>query len=571
MKARHATLALALVVAGANAAGDIANTPHNFTPSGPGTIKNSSDVGLCVYCHTPHRAAQTRALWNRNLSAAAYDPYRSSTLRAHIGQPTGSSRLCLSCHDGTIALGNVLFAPGQPIDPLPPLQGRARVGTDLFDDHPVSFVFDDALAAANGELNSPTALTGAIRLDRNGELQCTTCHDPHQDANPKFLVTSNRDAALCVACHAKRGWTVSSHASSSAVWNGQGVDPWPGSAFRSVRENGCLSCHDPHSAAHPERLLARSPTEQVCLTCHNGNVARTRVDAQLLKPEHHPVVETSGIHDPAEDPRAMSRHAFCADCHNPHAVSATTAQAPDVAGMQRFVKGLDITGTPIPEAHFAYEACFRCHGVAQQSTPRVVRLDHETNVRLETQPGNLSFHPITAVGTNPSAQTLRPPLTPSSRIYCHDCHNTDDAVRPGPATARGPHGSAHAPILERSYSLADPTPFDTATYAMCFKCHDYSVLRDDAAFPHKKHLENADAPCAACHDPHGSRSSTHLINFLSFDANGAQVVTPSRSTGRLEFQDLGNGEGRCYLMCHGEDHCPREYQGPDKSFIGSCP
>jgi predicted CXXCH cytochrome family protein len=568
---RAIALGVSLSIVAASASGDIGNTLHNFTPSGPGTIKNTSDVGLCVYCHAPHRAGQTRALWNRNLSAAAYDPYTSSTLRANVGQPTGSSRLCLSCHDGTIALGNVLHAPGQVVDPIAPLQGRARLGTDLFDDHPVSFVYDDALAAANGELNSPAVLTGAIRLDRNGELQCTTCHDPHQDANPKFLVTSNRDAALCVTCHAKRGWTGSSHATSQATWNGQGTDPWPGSAFHNVAENGCLSCHDPHSAAHPERLLAREPTEQVCLACHNGNVARTRVDVQLQKPEHHPVVETSGIHDPAEDPRTMSRHAFCADCHNPHAVSAATAQAPDVAGKQRFVTGLDTTGTPIPEARAAFEVCLKCHGVTAQPTPRVVRLDHETNVRLETHPGNLSFHPITAVGTNPSVQTLIPPLTPSSRIYCHDCHNTNDARNPLPSTARGPHGSIHAPILEREYSLADPTSFDTSTYAMCFKCHDYDVLRDDAAFPHKKHLENADAPCAACHDPHGSRSSTHLINFLSFDVNGSQVVRPSQSTGRLEFQDLGNGEGRCYLTCHGEDHCPREYQGPDKSFIGSCP
>jgi predicted CXXCH cytochrome family protein len=563
-------LALTLLLLATGARGDVAQTLHNFTPSGPGTLKNAAAIGLCVYCHAPHRAGQTRALWNRELSAASYDPYQSSTLHVSLGQPTGSSRLCLSCHDGTLALGHVLHAPGQAIDPLPPVQGRVRLGTDLRDDHPVSFVYDSALASANGELNPPSSLTGPVKLDRNSEVQCTSCHDPHTDANPKFLVGSNRNAALCVACHAKRGWTGSSHATSAATWNGAGTNPWPGSAFATVAENACLSCHDPHSAARPERLLARSPDEQVCLACHNGNVARTRIDTQLLKPEHHPVIETSGIHDAAEDPRTMSRHAFCADCHNPHAVSSAPAQAPELPGVQRFVSGLDLSGTPVHEAAWAYEVCFKCHGVAQQTAPRVVRLDHETNVRLETHPGNASRHPVTAVGTNPSVVTLRPPLTAASRIYCHDCHNTDNAPNPSPSTARGPHGSIHAPILEREYSLRDPTPFDTGAYAMCFKCHDYGRLRDDAAFPHKKHLENADAPCAACHDPHGSRASTHLINFLLLDANGSQVVQPSPSTGRLEFQDLGNGQGRCYLACHGEDHCPREYQGPDKSFIGDC-
>lgn len=563
-------LALSALLTPAAPQADVANTLHNFTPSGPGTVRNASPVGLCTFCHTPHRAAKTTALWNRALSTANYDPYQSSTLRAFVGQPTGSSRLCLSCHDGTIALGNVLHAPGQVIDPLPPLQGRVRLGTDLRDDHPISFVFDDALASANGELAPPGALIGSVRLDRNGEVQCTSCHNPHEDRNPKFLVVSNQSAALCTTCHTKRGWTGSSHATSSATWNGVGRDPWPGSPFRTVGENGCLSCHDPHSAAEPERLLARTPVEQVCLGCHDGNVARTRVDVQLQKPEHHPVIETSGIHDPPEDPRTMSRHVFCADCHNPHAVSANVAAAPDVSGRQHFVRGVDTGGVPIQEARFAYEVCFKCHGIAEQPSPRVVRLDHVTNVRLETHPGNPSFHPVTAVGTNPNVTSLVPPLLPTSRIYCHDCHNTDDARDPAPSTAKGPHGSMNAPILERSYPLVDFVQFDTSTFGMCFKCHSYGVLRDDAPFPHKKHLENADAPCAACHDPHGSRTSTHLINFLRFDTVGREVVRPSLFTGRLEFQDLGNGRGRCYLTCHDQDHCPREYIGPDKSFIGDC-
>jgi len=560
---------LALAVA-APASGDVANTLHNLTPTGTGAVKNPGPVGLCTFCHTPHRAFQTRALWNRDLPTQIYTPYLSSTLIASVGQPTGSSRLCLSCHDGTVALGNVLHAPGQSIAPLPPLQGRVLLGTDLTDDHPVSFVFDDQLAASNGELVPPALLTGPVQLDRNNEVQCTSCHNPHEDRFPKFLVTDNRNAALCTTCHAKQGWAGSSHATSSATWNGSGTDPWPGSAFGNVAENGCLSCHDPHSAAEPERLLARTPNEEVCLACHNGNVATTDVDSELQKPEHHPIFETSGIHDPPENPLAMSRHAFCADCHNPHSVNNSTAQAPDPSGAQQNVRGLDLSGVPITPSTFAYEVCFKCHGVAEQVSPRVIRLDHVTNIRLETHPGNLSYHPVTAIGTNPGAITLIPPLSASSRIYCHDCHNTDEATSSSPSVPLGPHGSIHAPILEGSYPLVDFVSFDPAVYDLCFKCHDWNTLEDDAAFVHKKHLENADAPCAACHDPHGSRGSTHLINFLRFDAAGTEVVRPSISTGRLEFQDLGTGIGRCYLTCHGEDHCPREYDGPDKTFIGDC-
>ena len=81
---------------------------------------------------------------NRSVPAGAYVIYRSSSLRANVGQPTWTSKLCLSCHDGTIALGSVLSRPS-PItfagggDRIPP--GSTNLGTDLSDDHPISFVY----------------------------------------------------------------------------------------------------------------------------------------------------------------------------------------------------------------------------------------------------------------------------------------------------------------------------------------------------------------------------------------------------------------------------------------------
>jgi len=569
---RRSILALGagLLVAG-GAAADVVNTLHNLTPTGPGSVKNPDPVGLCRFCHTPHRATQTRALWNRDLPPTAYTIYGSSTLLAATGQPTGSSRLCLSCHDGTVAIGAVAHAPGEIIAPLPPLEGRTLIGTDLRNDHPVSFVYDDALASLNGELVSPETLTGNVRLDSTQQVQCTSCHDPHSDSLPKFLVEPVQNGTLCVSCHSKNGWLESSHALSTATWNGEGQNPWPAGPFGTVAENACLNCHTPHAAPHAERLLVRNPPESVCLACHNGNVAATDVETQLLKPNHHPVVETSGIHDPPEDPLFMQRHVFCADCHNPHAVNPTPASPPTVPGVQQHVRGVDLGGTPIPEAQFAYEVCFKCHGLAEAPSPRVIRHDNVTNVRLEIHSSNPSYHPVTAIGTNPNAITLRPPLTPSSQIFCHDCHNTDDSQSPPPDVALGPHGSFHEPILARAYPLTDFVSESPAAYALCYGCHDRDILENDANFEHKKHLQSADAPCAACHDPHGSRNNTHLINFLLFDAVGNTVVTPSPSTGRLEYNDLGGNRGECYLMCHGEDHCPRSYVGSDEGVIGDCP
>ncbi|HEX6570602.1 MAG TPA: hypothetical protein VF055_01175, partial [Steroidobacteraceae bacterium] len=106
----------------------VALTVHNLTPGGPGQLKETRPTGLCVYCHTPHNADPTIALWNRNMPAVTYQLYTSSTLQAAPNQPTGSSRLCLSCHDGILALGNLRVAPpGEELD-LGPMTGRRRLG-----------------------------------------------------------------------------------------------------------------------------------------------------------------------------------------------------------------------------------------------------------------------------------------------------------------------------------------------------------------------------------------------------------------------------------------------------------
>jgi len=117
MKRRIGLMVALVMVAGsvwAERISDIRNTPHNLSVSGPGTVKATSETQVCVFCHTPHGATQgVTPLWNRQLSNQTYTPYTSSSLDANaiqgsLDQPGGSSKLCLSCHDGTIALGSVL-------------------------------------------------------------------------------------------------------------------------------------------------------------------------------------------------------------------------------------------------------------------------------------------------------------------------------------------------------------------------------------------------------------------------------------------------------------------------------
>ena len=75
--------------------------------------------------------------------------------------------------------------------------GPSRLWTDLSDDHPVSFVYDADLVQKKLELTLPSLLPPQIRLDGSGQVQCTACHDPHDDTFGKFLVMSNKCSYLC--------------------------------------------------------------------------------------------------------------------------------------------------------------------------------------------------------------------------------------------------------------------------------------------------------------------------------------------------------------------------------------
>ena len=90
------------VPAQADRISDIRNTKHNLSVTGPGEVRAVSEDEVCVFCHTPHGANNTvpTPLWNRDLGDSNfYDPYQSSSLDAiGIGQPGGTSKLCLSCH-----------------------------------------------------------------------------------------------------------------------------------------------------------------------------------------------------------------------------------------------------------------------------------------------------------------------------------------------------------------------------------------------------------------------------------------------------------------------------------------
>lgn len=199
----------------------VVSTVHNLSASGPGEIRAVSEPQVCKFCHVPHNAMTPSPLWGHTLSNARYDvPVLRAAGQGPAPQPDGSSRLCLSCHDGTIALGDVA-GEAIPIRMAGTNQlGRGRrgfLGTDLSGSHAVSFVVPDGnpLSSDDGDSDMGLRSLAAIRADREvkldarGKMQCTTCHDPHADRYyqpgrvPRFWVKSTVDE-VCLTCHAPR-------------------------------------------------------------------------------------------------------------------------------------------------------------------------------------------------------------------------------------------------------------------------------------------------------------------------------------------------------------------------------
>lgn len=411
-----ALLLLAPALARAERISDIANTKHNFSATGNSDVRATSEDELCVFCHTPHGAnkAAGAPLWNRALTGTSYTPYKSKSLdTVGLDQPGGSSKLCLSCHDGMIALGNVNVLNGALTDQntstadidftgtgaggvIPPGEGTQTgftrsLGTDMTNDHPISFTYDDALANLDGELRSPLTeshignrVAGVFPLVplENGQLQCTSCHDPHirdtVENNIKFLrlnrfqktptvsgAFDKDNDIICLACHDKKGWAQSAHTHNlvaNETYEPAAAARRDFNANMPVWQASCLNCHDTHTVQGAQRLLregtdsgltpksgGNSAIEETCYQCHSStgavlnfqgsaDFAVPNIKSQFLLARRMPIADQPEVHDigtgsepkPGKDfleSRTLlgylapaNRHVECTDCHNPHRV-----------------------------------------------------------------------------------------------------------------------------------------------------------------------------------------------------------------------------------------------------------
>ena len=159
-------LVFAIWLAGPVSAGtaDVINSSHNLSASGPGVVQ-SSETQVCIFCHAPHNVfPDIQPLWNRFMPTQSYNPYSSTTMKASAGMPGQISKMCLSCHDGTVALGQTITSGIIPTTGA--LSLAKNLTTDLSDDHPISFSL-----ANNGELSPNLFLSPPVTGDPTVKLR----------------------------------------------------------------------------------------------------------------------------------------------------------------------------------------------------------------------------------------------------------------------------------------------------------------------------------------------------------------------------------------------------------------
>lgn len=542
-----------LAGAGSVAAAGIVNTKHNLSVSGPGTVKSTSETQVCVFCHTPHNASPATPLWGHVQSGQTYTLYNSSTMTSAVGQPDGVSKLCLSCHDGTVAIGSIVtgMVSMTGVD----AQGRllasssANFTANLSNDHPVSFT-----PGINPELSTPGS-TDLVQY-KSGKLQCTSCHNPHDNTNGYFLVKPNDDGTygsqICLSCHAKKiGWSTGIHRNNNSptkLYNG-----------KTVALNACASCHKVHGAQQGVRLLkgddatGAATEEAVCYNCHNGTVASDK-KTEFAKTYKHPVTSTTGVHDAAEsyksgDPAKTARHAECADCHDPHAAlnaapplasGAPSGGLENVSGV-----GVDYTGVPAwgspafvqkSQVTKEFELCFKCHssynyGVAPPTSPSLGQA--QTNLAVEFNPANASYHNIGVPGAARKASgkgIYLLGMNASTILTCSSCHGSNSATIANSTVPTAVHASTNAFILKAPFSTT--TGSTTASNNdLCFKCHDRGTYGGGTNTSPSatgfsdgsKNLHNLGGrvgqkhrvACVACHSavPHGYNRARLLVKY----------------------------------------------------------
>jgi hypothetical protein len=233
-------LTAANAFAGAAAGTGVVNSKHDMRAyAAANGGERDQYERVCAYCHTPHHALEEpngdyAPLWSREFSQVSFDGYQSVTFSqsaAVVDPVAGPSRLCMSCHDGAVAID--AYYGKSTTDSTMTFDtdefGHIAVGLEpqtLTNDHPIGFNYDLARAADlslgdgiesadvatfNGGTRVRDVLFNFDGAGVNEMMTCATCHEVHNsaqvdssDANTGwFLYGTQTDSRFCTTCHLK--------------------------------------------------------------------------------------------------------------------------------------------------------------------------------------------------------------------------------------------------------------------------------------------------------------------------------------------------------------------------------
>jgi hypothetical protein len=223
--------------AGTAPASGIYQTPHDIRNSM--SLTETQDR-LCAYCHTPHHALDNTLgpLWAHAVTTENPTPYSSPSFDskgiAINDAYMGDTRLCMSCHDGTVAVDSYYGNTGSNyIRTGTGFMDNPNVGGNMSQNHPIGFDLTAVIAAGTGAGGSPnlnsslttastyrgnsnTNVTIGSRLFGGQYMTCRTCHDVHNQKNSTansiktgtphfFLLGGQLNSGLCITCHNQAG------------------------------------------------------------------------------------------------------------------------------------------------------------------------------------------------------------------------------------------------------------------------------------------------------------------------------------------------------------------------------
>ncbi len=368
--------------------------------------------GICIDCHPVHGSDEPISIWSS------------------LGEQDSETTLCENCHRAG--------GPGKPMESL----------------HMGKVVPLDSKKLPNG-----------YKLDSEGRILCTTCHEIHQEPQSIGLLRAPVPE-LCGNCHEEKLDVIDSV-------HDPGTNEWA-EKLGFVSEGSCVDCHPIHD---PERqggiwelIPARSEKSQLCETCHRAEALADPVETPHLNKSLGTILVSL--------PLSKNKRIACTSCHDIH------------------------QKTPGPKLRASAKnsvLCIECHsdfGVLL-NTPHDLRTSapDATNIRQETayESGPCSSCHLIHSTSSSGGFWAQGVLSEEDfgRSLCTCCHRKD---RSGANVIPKHVDHPEAPLLNRSF---DSGMGHMPTFNSDGKPSDWGAIS-----------------CLTCHEPHGIGTTVKYHKFL---------------------------------------------------------